>query len=261
MPLKHSPVLLISLSWFALVLPAQAGMIFNADNTNVNGIENTVNGSTSQAFNAGVLDFSNTGSANYNGGIAGQQDIDTLLGRPLLDTETVVLRLTVDAIVGNLNANGFEFGISPNGTGFRPAGHAIFQVRPNNATASMAAGAFDGGGPAAFGLTEASVINGFTGVLTADQHGYTFVFSDVVLASGSSATYSGTFASPTQFRDTMGGGHFYATAQKTANPNPMVVSVSEASINVIPEPSSRCLLLLGLGLVLLARCPGVIFSA
>ena len=224
-------------------VPAFATIIYNGNTNNVNSIVNAVAGSTTLSQTGPVFSYTNTGNQNYNAGIASTQNIDTLLGRPLLETETVILKLTVDSITSDINANGYEFGLSPNGTAFRPSGHLIFQIRPNDATAVLAGNAFDGGGSASFALTEASVLNGFSGTLTASASGYTFAFTDVILASGANATYSGTFTSPAQFRDLFGGGHFYTTAQKT--PADMSVSISEASINVIPEPSTGWLFLLG----------------
>ena len=230
----------------SLLSVAQASVIYQATTNNINTIENTVNGTTTQSESGGVLTVTQNGNGNYNGGFASSQDIDTLLGRPLLATETVRLQLTVDSMNFDLSANGFEFGLSPNGTAFRPGGHLIFQIRPNDQIGSIANNAFDGGtNNVGFGLTEASVLDGFSGTLLASQSGYTFSFQDVVLSSGAAATYSGTFASPAEFQSVVGGGHFYTTSQKAGTPNPASFDISVASIDVIPEPSSIGLGLLG----------------
>ena len=241
--MRITPIILSVL--LTATVPASASLIFSAGAGNLNTISNAVTGTTSASFAGGSGTFDTTGLNNYNGGIASQQDIDTLLGRLLLDTETVILSLTVDGMTGDLQANGYEFGISPDGTGFRPAGHLVFQLRANGQTSKVSPGALvDGDSPATFNLGETSIEDGFSGTLTANAQGYTFDFTGVNVASGTGPTsFSGTFANATQFRNLFGSGHFYTTAQKNANP--MTVTISTATIQVIPEPGTMGLLLLG----------------
>jgi VCBS repeat-containing protein len=205
--------------------------IFSGTGANTSIIENTVNGTPTITFADPILTLSSTGNNNFNGGLSSTDDIDTLLGTPLLDTDTVFLELVVDSLAGNLVANGFEFGISP-GVAFRPANNLLFHIEDGGAVSHMTSTSIvDGNAAAGWSATEGSILNGFTASLTADQDGYTFAFTGLD-AGGADTSFSGTFANPTQFRDLFGGGHFYLTAQKSNNPDPMVTTISQATIAV-----------------------------
>ena len=229
----------VVLAYLSTTWSLQGQVVFDAEVNGLNSIENGVSGTSVQAVGGGGLVQTSTGVTNYNWGFASAGDIDSLLGRPLLETETVRLSLTIDSLIGDVWANGLEFGISPNGTALRPNGNLIYQIRPDGAEGSVASNGLDGGGASGFGVVESSMLDGFSAELVASRFGYTFTLSDVLLSTGTEAVYHGSFSSPAEFRDAMGGGHFYFTCQKNELPNPMVIQFSEAVVEVsIPPPVS-----------------------
>jgi len=243
----------------SLFLPgAFAIAVFNFDTSNTNIVSNNANTGAGQtiATAGGVTTFTNQSGGNNNSGIASISNISTLLGRSVNPAETVILELEVDSIIGDLSANGIEFGLSPNGTGFRPGGHLIAGPRANNSTLQFLSGGSVIGGANSFvtGATEASLLDGFGATLTLDASGFSFVFDDVIPTSGvgTSITTSGTFASAAQFTAFADNAHFYLTAQKSANPD-LVLDFSLARLSVVPEPSRAMLLLLGMATLLLRR--------
>lgn len=211
---------------------------FTGTDGNVNRITNYPNQPpiVSGAVNDITVDL--VGGNLNNAGIASKQTINELFdafnGGSLEETDAVVLTFEFES-VGDIAQNGIELGISPNGTGFRPAGNFFFVIDDNGALSGMAQGNVLGLGAndAGFGFTEASLSDGFTATLTADVNGFTFDFTDVVVAGSgnTSASFSGNFTG-TQFLDIFSNGHMYSTTQRGL-PDPANPTVfSDFSITV-----------------------------
>lgn len=247
-------------------LNVNAAIIFNASTTNSGVVGNDFNlDSNSFTGTTGALSLTtvatpvpapngNTSGNNNASGLVSNENIDTLNGSPLVVTDTVTLKLAVSSTTGvtNLRANGIEFGLSPEGTGFRPDANLIFQIDADNDTSGMALGNISALtlNAAGWAVTEASLADGFDVNLVADNSGYTFTINgiqEVGNLTNTTLSYSNTFTE-NQFIDNFGGGHIYYTRQGsngTAN-----VNISEFSIDVtsVPEPSTSVLLgLLALG--------------
>ncbi|MEN8773777.1 MAG: PEP-CTERM sorting domain-containing protein [Akkermansiaceae bacterium] len=244
-------------------LNVKATVVFDASTTNVNVVGNAVGLLSNNLYDdpsTGALTLSSVTLSNNNAsGLASADDIDTLKGTPLLATDTVTMTLGIsDSTLNNIRANGIEFGMSPNGTGFRPASNLIFQIDADNDASGMAIGNIPALtlNVAGWGVTEASLGDGFTATLVANNAGYTFTLSDIQEVgnlTNTTLSYSNTF-SGTEFIDNFGGGHLYYTRQIATGEGE--VNISEFSIDVtsIPEPSTTALLgLLTLGSVFKRR--------
>ncbi|MEN8865765.1 MAG: PEP-CTERM sorting domain-containing protein [Akkermansiaceae bacterium] len=244
-------------------LNVKATVVFDASTTNVNVVGNAVGLLSNNLYDdpsTGALTLSSVTLSNNNAsGLASADDIDTLKGTPLLATDTVTMTLGIsDSTLNNIRANGIEFGMSPNGTGFRPASNLIFQIDADNDASGMAIGNIPALtlNVAGWGVTEASLGDGFTATLVANNAGYTFTLSDIQEVgnlTNTTLSYSNTF-SGTEFIDNFGGGHLYYTRQIATGEGD--VNISEFSIDVtsIPEPSTTALLgLLTLGSVFKRR--------
>ncbi|MBK1855612.1 PEP-CTERM sorting domain-containing protein [Verrucomicrobiaceae bacterium 5K15] len=257
-------LLVPTLGAVSLLHSAHAAIIYNASTSNSGIVGNAVN-LTSNSFTGttGALTVTTDASGNNNAsGIASNDDINTLKGSALLATDTVTMKMIVTNTTGvnNLRANGIEFGMSPNGTGFRPAENLIFQIDADNDDSGMAIDNFYDPdltlNVAGWAVTEASLADGFTVTLVADSDGFTFTLFDIEEVgnlSNTTLSYSNTFTG-SQFVDNFGGGHMYYTRQGTAGE--VDVNISEFSIDVtpIPEPSAAGLLgLSGLALILRRR--------
>ena len=226
-------------------------VVANADGTF------TVTSSTSSGNNTAT--FINSG----DGGT-----INALLGSTLLATDTVTVSLTVDSFIGNLNANGTEFGIV-GGTGFRAPTNLLLQIDNDGARGGVASFFNDGGNVNRAdtpGVDDAELQNGFSVEAVYDINGITYTVTDVVPTSTvpadtftpTSYTYSLTAAeiqalsgdpgNPYDFVGDVGGGFAYFSFQaNTAGAETAVIS--DFSIDVtsiaVPEPSSVALLSLG----------------
>ena len=250
------------------LLSANAALIFNADTTN-SGIvgnnfnldSNTFSGSTGALTLTTVAAPGTPGNQSGNNnasGLASNDDINTLKGSPLLATDTVTMTLTISSTVGanNLRANGIEFGMSSDGTGFRPDPNLIFQIDADQDASGMALNNFVGLGlnAAVWAVTEASLADGFTVTLVADSAGFNFTLTDIIDAGDAGITtrsFGSTFAG-TEFIDNFGTGHIYYTRQ--GSNGTVDVNISEFSIDVTPVPESSSFALFGLsGLGLLLR--------
>ncbi|MDB4507170.1 PEP-CTERM sorting domain-containing protein [Akkermansiaceae bacterium] len=257
------------------LLNANAATIFDASTSNSNVVTNNFNlSSNSFTGTTGALVLTtvaapnasipgNTSGNNNASGLASSQDIDTLMGGlGLVSTDTVTMTMTVSSTTGanNLRANGIEFGMSPNGTAFRPTNasgdpgiNLIFQIDADNDDSGMALGNITSGdgtllNAAGWAVTEASLADGFTMTLVADSAGFNFTLTDIQEfgnLTNTTLTFGSTFAG-TEFIDNFGGGHLYYARQ--GSNGTVDVNLSEFSIDVtsaIPEPSTALLSFLG----------------
>jgi len=249
-----------------LILPAigavftslnlNAAVIYDASLTNTGIVDNNAN-LTSQVLTGStgalVLTVDQSGN-NHAAGIGSNEDINTLKGSSLLATDTVTITLSVTSTTGNISANGIEFGMSPmapvvgdnsDTSDFRPANNLIFQIDDAGADSGMAIDNFTGLGlnDAGWGVTEASLADGFTISLVANSSGFNFTLSDIVENGGTATTLSyGNSFTGSQFVDNFGGGHLYFTRQ-LQNTNSGVTNFGNVTIDVtpIPEPSTTAL--------------------
>jgi hypothetical protein len=241
----------LTLSIVALmVATANADVIFDASTANTTIVGNNVNanGSYTLTGSSGNLVSTNSHGSLNNSGFASTSDINTLLGASLTTADTVTMSATITGMTADSFLN-FEFGMNPDAA-FRQTGNLAINIKSGSSVV-LAGGAFVGAQTAGFTLDMSSVYDGFGITLTANNSGYTFTLTDVVLATGTSATMSGSFTG-TQFVDNFGGGNFYLSAQKDADPY-LVVNISEASLSVIPEPSTIGILGLGAIITFLIR--------
>ena len=242
----------------SLASAAHATVVFDASPMNTTVTTN--NGSpTGLAGTPGALTLTGATNGFNSTGIASTSDINTLNGTNLVATDTVTIRLTVDSITGGpIRANGINFGIrdaaSFVGVNALGIGNNLIGLEAGNNGSDILSfvdsnAVVDTG----FSATDAEILNGFSLTLTADVNGWEYTLESV--GATSPLTVGGTY-SGTEFVDTFGGGHFFYTAQKFNNADPLVSTISEASIHVtsIPEPSAFALLGLGsLGLLLRRR--------
>ncbi|MDB4143801.1 hypothetical protein N9821_02670 [Akkermansiaceae bacterium] len=224
-----------------MVGSAHAVSVFQASDTNTTKISNNNNAGDSLDniaitgdTAASTLLISNTNGNFGNGGIASTDTIASLNGVALTALDTVTMTLTVDSITGGFRANGVSFGLTDDNAAFGLGGLGLgVNVRANGAATTLTAGFGTATPFTAFGVSEASIKDGFTVTFTADVNGYTFSFADL-LPQGANpiVDITGTF-SGTEFIDNFGAGYFYDTTQKHnlgADPTDTVISV--ASIDV-----------------------------
>lgn len=236
---------------------SNAVVVFDADLTNTTLANNGLGAQGTLTGAPGNLNFQNNGS-NFNfSAFTSTQNINDLNGTPITDADTVTVTLGVSGLsVGVLRANGIDFGLNNATTSNisnAEAGDNIIRLEASNAGGDI--GTFFNG--AAFldsgsTSTTAELTNGFTATLVADVNGYTYTLNSV--GDTSPVIVSGTFTG-TQFVDTVGSSHFfYAQQQFNTNSNGvnLLANITEARIEVIPEPSSAILLGLG-GLAFIMR--------
>ncbi|MDB0068613.1 PEP-CTERM sorting domain-containing protein [Akkermansiaceae bacterium] len=247
------------------LLNANAATIFDASTSNSNVVTNNFNlSSNSFTGTTGALVLTtvaapnasvpgNTSGNNNASGLASSQDIDTLMGGlGLVSTDTVTMTMTVSSTTGanDLKANGIEFGMSSDGTSFRPAGNLLLQIDADNDNSGMAINGITSLtiNAAGWAVTEASLADGFTVTLVADSAGFNFTLTDIQEFGNLTNTtliFGSTFAG-TEFIDNFGGGHLYYARQ--GSNGTVDVNLSEFSIDVtsaIPEPSTALLSFLG----------------
>lgn len=240
------------------LLNANAATIFDGTTTNVNLVANSSGPSVNSiSGTTGALVVNTISSSNLSStGIAGMDDINTLNGSALVATDVVTMQLTVSSITGanDITGNGIEFGISPNGTGFRPSNTLMLRLPQNGTTAGMSLNNVLGlaTNVAGWAPVESSLVDGFGITLVADNSGFIFTLTDIQEVgniTNTTLSYSSTFTG-TQFVDNFGGGHIYFTRQGGAlvAGSEVDVNISEFSIDVspIPEPSAALLSFLGL---------------
>ena len=256
---RLSLCLLVILAFACQPRFASGNNVFDADTSNTNIFSNNFFnygvGNNTLSGSAGSLVFTNTSGNFNNSGIVSSADLNTLNGTPLTANDTVSFTFEVLFYTGDIQSgsigNGIEFGLSPNGTDFRPDNNLLFQtggrfpnsnlIIGNNFTQFVEP-------VAGFAITPASLADGFTGRLTADVNGYEFSLENIVDSLDSSITersYFGIFQG-SEFVDNFGGGHIYFGAQTAGSP--LAFNFGEVSVSVVPEPSS-VFLLGGLGLI------------
>lgn len=197
------------------------------------------------------------------------------LGRSLLSTDTVVVSGTVDSTTGfNLNANGIELGIvseffQVDADGTTPTGDGAFRSRPN-----LAFQVDDNGnlsGPAPFyntdftqtgganvnradyaGITEASLIDGFSYTATYTANSIVFELTNIVVddtlngATAGDTTYTAALTGADlvgySLTDDVGAGFAYLSFQDQGGGGSYDISQFQIEVIAVPEPSS-CLLI------------------
>lgn len=247
---------ILPISAFCFVGTASAATIFNASTSNTTLVDNGVASETDNSLTGspGSLVFTQSGGQNNNAGFTSTSSINTLLGTPLTAADTVTFTATISSMTGDLRSHGIAFGMNPSAIEVTEVNNLMFELRPNDTLVAMANNPFDTPDTALdFGVTEASLLDGFGITLVVNNAGWTFSLFGVTATSGTTIkNVSGTFTG-TQFVDNFGSGHFQLVSQKEATPNPLVMNISEASISVIPEPSALAMLGLGLGALMLRR--------
>ncbi|MDB4500936.1 PEP-CTERM sorting domain-containing protein [Akkermansiaceae bacterium] len=233
---------------------AQAAVIFDATTANITEVGNlnptqlpTITGATPD------LIVTNASANSHMGGFSSTSDIQTLNGTALTAADTVTITLGVDSMtVGNLRANGVEFGLSTTAGAFRPAGSLFIGMAGSNSGSDVRfVGGFNTSGSLDFNANQAALQDGFSITLTADVNGYSFLLEDILVAGSTNPTYTngdtsalitGTFTG-TEFVDLFNSGHFYSAVQHQTAGAAMVTDYSTASIDVsvVPEPSSFAL--------------------
>ncbi|MEP4077268.1 hypothetical protein [Haloferula sp.] len=218
--------------------------VFSADTGNITAVNNNGAGTISGA--TPDLIVTNASVSNNMGGFASTSDINTLNGSALTAADTVTIKVTVDSLtVGNLRANGVEFGMA-SAVGFRPANSLLIGMAGSNngSDVRIVAGSFQDAGTLEFNSSQADIIDGFSITLTANAAGYTFFLEDILVAGSTNpaysngdttATISGTF-SGTEFLDNFSTGHFYSAVQQQTAGAAMVADYSVATIDVVNVP-------------------------
>ena len=259
---RLSLILLVILAFACQPRFVSGNNVFDADTSNTNIFNNNafVNGGVSTLSGTpGSLVLNNTSGNFNNSGIVSSADLNTLNGTPITQNDVVTFTFEVLFYTGSIQSgpigNGIEFGLSPNGTDFRPDNNLLFQTGGRFPNSNFVVGNdfTQFVEPlAGFAVTPASLADGFTGRLIADVNGYEFSLENIVDSVDSSITersYLGLFQG-SEFVDFVGGGHLYFGAQKDSGP--LTINFGEVSVSVVPEPSS-VFLLGGLGLMGLVR--------
>lgn len=237
---------------------SSGAVIFEASPTNTTLGNNELGGLGTLTGTPGDLDFQNNGSGFNLSGFSSTDNINTLNGTPITDSDTVTLTISVASFsVGALRANGVSFGLDNDAAAvisIDDAGDNIIRLEASNAGGDIF-NFLDGSSiDTGFTSTTAELTNGFTATLVADVDGFTYTLESV--GNTSPLTVSGSF-SGTEFVDTVGSAHFSFSQQQfnAANNGVNLLSnITEARIEVIPEPSSTALLgLAGLAFIMRRR--------
>ena len=238
-----------------------ADTIFDADPTNTTLANNGIGAQGTLTGTPGDLDFQNNASAFNFSAFFSTDDINTLNGTPIVDTDTVSLTIAVSGFsVGQLRANGVDFGLQ-SGLGDlsaisnAEAGDIIVRAEANNGN-DIATFVDETSSETTGNQTSIPALtDGFTLTLDADVNGYTFTL-DSVGSTPDPFIISGAFTG-TQFVDFVGNGRFFYAQQQfnTANNGVnLLANITEASVHVtsvaIPEPGSLALI----GIATLGLC-------
>lgn len=200
----------------------------------------------------------------------GPNNINSYNGSTLLSTDVVTVRVTVDGITGDLNANGIEFGISSGLNTFRGDPSFLARWRPNGVGGGETelANGFNGltgnVNNAGTGVQEDSLDDGFTIEAIYDVNGITYTISDIEERVTNNPTQTIFLSAADILADTgnaynfadVGTQNAYFNFQTAGTGNNRTATISEFSIevssSVVPEPSSAIALAFG-GLGLLFR--------
>jgi hypothetical protein len=211
-----------------IATPDNSTFVFNVVGGNQTPASGTLTGT------AGSLDISNTGIGFGMVGFASTNDINTMSGTPLTDADLVVFKATITGITGSIKANGVEFGMSPDGTSFRPDDNLIYSMQADNNLHKFQVNVLLDPIPTINARSSvASMEDGFDITLVANKVGYSFVINGIVDSANANATtivQSGTFIGD-EFLDHFSGGHFYLAIQKQTTAT-TIMSISEAYIAV-----------------------------
>jgi len=250
---KHT--LAMAIATLGMIGTSSATVIFNATPTNVTLGNNNIGGAGSITGSAGNLSFSNN-TSNFNfTGFTSTQNINTLNGAAITAADTVTVRIAVSGLSGGqLRANGIDFGLNnavATPLSVADTGDNVVRLEASNNGGDILS-FFNGASGVDSGLTSTTgeLSNGFTLELVANANGYTYTLDSV--GATSPLTVSGTFSNAAEFVDTVGTSHFFYAQQQFNTGVALSANITEASIQVVPEPSSTALLGLG-GLALIMR--------
>jgi hypothetical protein len=227
--------------------PDHGLVLFEAATDNTVLLNNAYNGDESNVTLTGAtpdLLLAVDGGNFFVGGFVGTDSINTLLGTSLTSNDTVMASLTVDAIthtdLSELRSNGIEWGIAAEATIGGSGSSSNFIVRiggGGNSTAIQLSGeSFGTITSSVFTATEASVNDGFSAFMVADEAGFTIYFEGLEAVSGYVQPISGTFEAG-RFASAFGTGHYYAVAQKRyAGTTTLDISDATMSVTATEQP-------------------------
>ncbi|MBK1830204.1 PEP-CTERM sorting domain-containing protein [Verrucomicrobiaceae bacterium R5-34] len=265
----NTHTILTAMASIGMIGSSGAAVIYEANDSNVSLWNNSaaISGSSSSVSGdsaSGDMALTVTGNSFSYAGFASTQSINTLLGRSLLDSETVTLTFTTGVLSqngdgGELRSQGFQMGLSASTAvdGGASEDQLIISLGGGGNSSDVGLKASANAGPASgggFEISKTSANDGLTITIVADSSGWTASFSDVSAeaAADSVADLTGSF-DPGEFTSFFGNGYLYAGfQQRNGGVNGVTVPFEVASIDVVPEPSSSALLGLG-GLALILR--------
>lgn len=259
---------------------ASADVIFDAvAGDTVSTFSNGTN--TAPSFSTNGTTATLTRSDNALSHLVSTDNIATLLGGTISETDVITLTWTVDSITGYTSANnnnGIEFGLVADPS-FRGSTNAAtisrFRADSTLANANRVGHGFGNvftGGPQSENeetveegftgeATGASFEDGFTVIQTISVDGVITQYNDIVVTNQFGTPTGGTtlttvidaFPGGFDFVNYVNGAHFYAGAQ-IADGSGGVITFSTATLelNAVPEPTST-LLLMGLGSLYVIR--------
>lgn len=255
MKTRTHTTLLTTITALSMVGAANATTIFSATTGNTTNYSNDVNGSA--AANISVtgaipnLDLNNDGGNFFLGGFNSTDTINTLKGSALTEADTVTLTVTIDSIVSTgtaeIRSRGVEFGLNTFRLGVGGSGNSGNMVLNSTGGHTLTSDPFR--------ATLDSTLNGFSITLVADVSGFAFSFTGLDAQNPGTnpvVDLTGTFAAG-EFLANFGTGQYELGVQKR-NPGTTTLNISQATIDVVPEPTSAALLgLAGFALLLRRR--------
>jgi hypothetical protein len=219
--------------------PEHGLVLFEAATDNTTLYNNSVAGDASNVMLTGAtpdLLLAVDGGDFYVGGLFSTDTISNLLGSAVTDEDTVMISLTVDSVThtdtSELRSRGIEFGMQAENP------DESFTVRvggAGNGTPILITGTTNAAiTSAVFRATAASVEDGFSSTIVANEAGFTIYFEGLEAVDGAGSDYvwpvSGTFEEG-YFANAFGGGHYFASVQKRLA-GTTTVDISEATLSV-----------------------------